>query len=356
MRKSILVTAAIAVTAGALALAFSQTEQGKTFFGNEIQETTSDLIASAMTPETAAEEEAPVTTEASVAADTTTADATVEQPTMTPTNDTAGMTPVDLDKLPASATAQAATQANLNEQAPAAGEAAADAKVDAANQAAAAETSSNAEAASDFAGSTKIDIAAALVDREMGSKDAPVTVYDYSSLTCPHCANFHNDILPKVKENYIDNGKVRWVFRGFPLNEPALKGEMISRCAPKDQYSKLQDLMYKNQQRWAFAENPMSSLSMLVRLAGITDDMFLSCVNNTDLQAALLKKYQEEGEKFKINSTPTFVFNDGERTVSGVGSYEGFAYDLDTILKKKGALKETPRPAPAQSLIPVIPE
>lgn len=340
MRKSILVTAAIAVTAGALALAFAQTEQGKTFFGTQTEQTTQELIASAMTTETndaetvdaetAAVEE---TTDQDTVAEATPTETTT-QPTMA--SETAGMTPVDLDNVPTTDTAAVATtdtQATLNEQSPAAGE----------ETAAEAETSPVGSATAETPKETiKIDIAAALKDREIGSKDAPVTVYDFSSLTCPHCAHFHNDVLPKIKKEYIDTGKVRWVFHGFPLNEPALKGEMISRCAPNDQYQKLQDLMYKNQERWAFDENPMANLNMFLRLAGITDDMFLSCVNNTELQEALMKKYQAEGEKFEISSTPTFIFNDGAKKFSGAGTFEGFAYDLDALLKQAASKKTTP--------------
>lgn len=329
MRKSILVTAAIAVTAGGLALAFSQTEQGKAFFqGENPQKTTSELIASAITPETT-----PATPAATPTATTEVATATpaaTATPEPAATMESPAMTPVDLNKTPV-----AAGEAKPADTAPATE----------------AETPA-AEATTAPVKPVTIDVAAALQDRSIGSEKAPVTVYDFSSLSCPHCAHFHNDILPKIKKYYIDTGKVRWVFHGFPLNEPALKGEMISRCAPVDQYEKLQDLMYQNQERWAFSETPIPSLNMLLRLAGITDDMFLSCANNTELQAALLKKYQEESEKYKINSTPTFVFNDGEKTFSGAGTYEGFAFDLDALLKKAGAISKTPVLDPSVKPIP----
>lgn len=328
MRKSILLTGAIAVVAVGLALGLTQTEQGKSFLSRtfEKDQAATDVIAA---EDVAAKAPFDATPVKEVADAETTAPATTESDSSATTEaaatDTAsagGMTPVDLDKV-ATATAQDATpvQETLNQEAPAAGE------TDLSSQ-----------------GTLKIDIAAALEDRSIGSENAPVTVYDYSSLTCPHCAHFHNDVLPKIKENYIDTGKVRWVFHGFPLNEPALKAEMVARCAPKDQYVKLMDLMYQNQQRWAFEADPMASLNMFLRLAGITDDMFLSCINNEELQAALLKKYQEEGTKYKINSTPTFIFNDGQKSFSGAGSYEGFAFDLDAQLKaaaKKNA-PETP--------------
>lgn len=187
-------------------------------------------------------------------------------------------------------------------------------------------------AKSDF----KVDVAAAMEERSMGKADAPVVVEDFSSLTCPHCAFFHNEILPKIKQNYIDTGYVRWVFRGFPLNEPALKGEMVARCASKDKYISMIDMMYANQQRWAFTETPVPNLNIMMRIAGFTDDMFLTCVNNAELESALVKQSEEATAKYKINSTPTFILNGGEKTISGAGSYTGFAYDIEEMLKAKG--------------------
>lgn len=362
MRKSILVTAAIAVIAGGLAFAFSQTEQGKNLFGTTDEATTSEVIASAANDagdtETAyievVEEDTAATDPNAPPPGTVIEEGVVEiagekddvppgaeagpsiavpQSADTPVNTaSAGMTPVDLDNLPTSADADAVD--------PDAGKTPEEAALPPTRDPGAAEQSaaknSEAERLEKAAADIKIDVAAALKDREIGAANAPVTVYDFSSLTCPHCAHFHNEVLPKIKKDYIDTGKVRWVFRGFPLNEPALKGEMIARCAPRDQYEKLQDLMYQNQERWAFEENPLANLNMLLRLAGISDEMFLACVNNTELQAALLEKYQKDGEKFDINSTPTFVFNDGQKKFSGAGTYEGFSFDLDAMLRQAG--------------------
>ena len=322
MRKSILLTGAIAVVAVTLAIALTQTDTGKGWFSvySKPRETTQDMIASAVvspTPETVAAENAPAgPAEMTIEPMTTAAGAEATTPAETPAQETA-MTPVNLD----------AVQAKLNAETPAAGD------EKSADTAATPAEPAVAETKTTF----KPDVAAALQDVSIGSANAPLVVYDFSSLSCPHCAHFHNEILPKIKADYIDKGKVRWVFHGFPLNEPALKGEMVARCAPKDQYIKLQDLMYQNQERWAFADNPIPNLSMLLKLAGITDDMFLGCVNDKDLQAALLKKIQEEGDKYKIEATPSFVINDGEKVISGAGSYEGFAFDLDALLKAKEA-------------------
>lgn len=304
MRNTILATAAIAFVALGTAFGVMKSEEIKNFFAskNLYNETTTEQAAVTET-----------------AADTQTASAT-------PSTETA----------PAATTTE---DAALNNQTPAAGEEkAAEATTEATTDATpAAETTEAAPAPETKAEEKKstyvVDVAKALKDREVGSKNAPITVYDFSSLTCPHCAYFHTEIYPRVKENYIDKGKVRWVFRGFPLNDAALRAEMVARCAPEDQYEKLVDLMFKNQDRWAFTDSPLPNLNMLLRLAGINDDMFQACTTNKDLEMGLAKSAQIAGDKYKVSATPTFVFNDGLKTFSGAGSYEGFALDLDQMLQ-----------------------
>lgn len=209
------------------------------------------------------------------------------------------------------------------------------------------EAAAKAEAA---ASSYTFDVAKALEDHIVGSPMAPITVYDYSSLSCPHCAAFHNEIFPKVKENYIDKGKIRWVYRTYPLNDLAIRAEMVARCAPNDQYLKLRDLMFREQRKWAFDEQGLTILGMLVRVAGITEDMFASCTNNKELEEGIGKIAQEGTDKYKISSTPTFIFNDGARKLAGAGSYEGFSYEVDHMLEamaddKNAREHSTPVPA-----------
>ncbi len=197
-----------------------------------------------------------------------------------------------------------------------------------------------------------LDIAEQMKDHEIGSKDAPLKVYDYSSLTCPHCGNFHNTIFPKVKQYYIDTGKVLWVVRAFPHNEAALRAEMLARCLPRDQYLKMEDMMFANQERWAFTSTPLPNLSMLVRVAGIDAAKFEACTTNKALEEAVLKLAQDGTSQFKIGSTPTFILNDG-RKLEGGGTYESFAYELDTELEKIGDNKkavEQSTPAPEGKL------
>ncbi len=195
----------------------------------------------------------------------------------------------------------------------------------------------------DGADTFTVDVAAALKDREIGSPDAPVVIEDFSSMTCPHCAKFHNEIYPKIKEDYIDTGKVRWIYRGFPLNDAALRAEMLARCAPEDQYVKIVNLLFSNQTRWAFVQDPIANLSVLLRVAGFTDEMFLTCANNKELMDGLLKATQSWGKKYNINATPTFILN-GEKALTGAGTHEGFVYDLERMLRQSMEVKQTPMP------------
>jgi protein-disulfide isomerase len=203
---------------------------------------------------------------------------------------------------------------------------------------------------SDETASTGINYIQAGEDIAIGSPDAPLTVYDYSSLTCPHCGNFHNTILPKVKQYYIDTGKVRWVFRTFPHNNPALRAEMLVRCLPKDQHIKMTDMLFSNQERWAFSADPLSNLAMIVKIAGVDEAKFQKCTTDKALESIILKIAQDGAEKYEVSSTPTFIFNDGAKKIPGGGTYESFAYEVDNFLENlkesaDAAVKSTPIPA-----------
>lgn len=319
MRNSILITAAIAFVAGTLALSLSQSEQFRSWVGldNTVSSTQSDeTVPSETASSETTTDETVAQTEQQDASSQETASASSDQPAYTPA--------------PALADSSSTSSAALNEQSPAAGEETAAE----ATEAVAEETSS---------APFTVDVAAALKDRVVGNADAPIVVEDYSSLTCPHCAFFHNSIYPKIKENYIDKGKVRWVFKGFPLNEPALRAEMVARCAPGDNFIKLTEYMYENQPKWAFADDPMGTLNVMLRVAGVSNDVFTACSTNSELELAMAKRIEEAAEKHDINSTPTFIVN-GKKSIAGAGTYVGFAYDLDRILREKGLYEEPATP------------
>lgn len=167
-------------------------------------------------------------------------------------------------------------------------------------------------------------------DRFLGSADAPVTIIEYSSFTCPHCADFHADVLPELKREYIDTGLVRLVFRDFPLDGWALRAGMLARCAPESQYFALVDTLFSSQQQWVRAEDPMEALGRIGRLAGIGQADFDACMVDEDLANRIVELRLQGQEQYEVSATPTFIIN-GE-TVSGARPFEAFAEILDGMI------------------------
>jgi protein-disulfide isomerase len=164
-----------------------------------------------------------------------------------------------------------------------------------------------------------------LEDIPMGAENAPVTIIEYASMTCPHCAAFEAQTFPKLKEKYIDTGKVRYIMREYPLDRLAAAAFMVARCAGPDKYNPLIETLFAQQQKWAVRE-PIPPLLAIAKQAGFTQESFEACINDK----ALLTKVQEErdiaSKKFKVDSTPTFFIN-GEKH-AGAMSIE----ELDKII------------------------
>ncbi|MCE2509790.1 MAG: DsbA family protein [Alphaproteobacteria bacterium] len=171
--------------------------------------------------------------------------------------------------------------------------------------------------------------------RALGAEDAPVTIIDYSSLTCPHCAQFHTDILPELKKKYIDTGKVRLVYRNFPLDNVAHKAAMLVSCAPEGKYFQLLDLLFARQRQWATSEDPRSALMNLGKMVGIDERRFDACINDTELGNLILEERVYGDKTYKIRSTPTFVIR-GENHV-GALPIEDFDAILAPLLSESGA-------------------
>lgn len=194
-----------------------------------------------------------------------------------------------------------------------------------------------AQQAQNVAPASGFDVKRALQDRIYGNPDAPVTFYDYSSLSCPHCADFHNNVLPDIKRAYIDTGKVKMVFRPFPLNEPALMAEKLARCVPESEYFPMLDLLFANQKKWLYG-NPEQNLRQLVKVAGITDELFDSCIANKELEEGIIAIARRGSQTFNIKGTPTFVFGDDDTTgevVAGENNFPSFSARLDKLLSDK---------------------
>jgi protein-disulfide isomerase len=172
--------------------------------------------------------------------------------------------------------------------------------------------------------------AAEVGERSIGDPDAPVTMIEYSSLSCPHCAQFHKDVLPGLKERYIDTGKVRMVFRDFPLNESAVDAAVIAHCAGPDRYVGFLDVLFQTQESWSTAEDPRAALKQLGKLGGLSDEQMNSCLADETMVNGILQSRLDGQNEHKVQSTPTFVI-DGE-TYPGSRDVDAFAEIIDPLL------------------------
>jgi protein-disulfide isomerase len=159
--------------------------------------------------------------------------------------------------------------------------------------------------------STDIDTSG-IPDMVLGNPDAAVTVTEYASFTCPHCATFHSNNFKLLKADYIDTGKIKFIYREVFFDRPGLWASMIARCGGPEKYFGIIDLIYKGQSTWARAGEPaaiIEELRKIGRLAGLDNDTLEACLQNADQAQALIAWYQENGERDGIASTPSFLIN-----------------------------------------------
>src|SRR5262252_4145036 len=166
----------------------------------------------------------------------------------------------------------------------------------------------------------------------LGKDDAPITVVEYASMTCGHCANFHNKVFPTLKERYIDTGKVRFVMREFPLDKLAIAASMLARCAGGDNTFPLISALVAKQQEWAFVKgNPVPELFKLAKQAGFTQESFDKCLTDQKLMDDIVKIRSRAADSFGVGSTPTFFIN-GKR-MTGAPTIEEFDKAFSALLK-----------------------
>ncbi|HEY7690683.1 MAG TPA: DsbA family protein [Dongiaceae bacterium] len=144
-------------------------------------------------------------------------------------------------------------------------------------------------------------------DHVLGSATAPVTIIEYASMTCPHCAAFHAETMPKLKSEFIDKGQVRLVFRPFPLNNLALRASLLAECVTQDKYFGLLDTMFGQQRSWMEAENPIDSLRAMGKDAGIEESKIDACMTDDATTKRILTAYQEAQTVYGVDSTPSFI-------------------------------------------------
>jgi|GEM_PF-2381159 len=173
-----------------------------------------------------------------------------------------------------------------------------------------------------------------LQDMALGKADAPVTIVEYASLTCPHCASFHATVLPTLKTEYIDTGKVRLIFRDFPLDQTALVGASIARCAGPERYFSFLDVLFSQQRVWATAPDPRASLTQIARLGGMSSEQVEACFTNQAVADYILNARLEGNQKFNVNSTPTLIVNG--KNMPGVPSLDELRKHIDGLLAGGG--------------------
>ncbi|MCB1392764.1 DsbA family protein [Nitrobacter sp.] len=183
---------------------------------------------------------------------------------------------------------------------------------------------------------TAADVAkpVSLPDMALGPKDAAVTITEYASMTCPHCARFAEDVFPKIKAEYIDTHKIRYVFREFPLDLKAAAGAMLARCIAKDdgaKYFAVIDTLFRSQDTWTGSKTT-ESLKLIGKQTGLTGDEVESCLKDQALLDKIAADQKYANEVLKVNSTPTFFIN-GEM-VKGETSFEELKKKIDPLLKK----------------------
>ncbi|UNE55495.1 DsbA family protein [Bartonella machadoae] len=167
-------------------------------------------------------------------------------------------------------------------------------------------------------------------DRFEGDKNAPVTIVEYASLTCIHCADFYNNVLPQIRKKYIKTGKVKLIFRDYAFDPRATAGFMLARCAPEDRYFPLIEVLFQKQQEWVWEKDALTPLRKIGLMAGFTDESFNACLKNQSLLDEVNASF-ERGKELGVTATPTFFINGNK--YEGVMSVESFFSVIDSFLK-----------------------
>jgi protein-disulfide isomerase len=178
-----------------------------------------------------------------------------------------------------------------------------------------------------------------LSERALGDAKAPVTIVEYASMTCTHCAHFERENLPKLKADYIDKGKVRLIFRDFPLDQFAVKAAIALRCVPPAQFFPLKEHLFRTQEIWAFSKDPLAGMKQQVKLAGLSEAALDACLADKQLEDAVLNSRLQGESKYKVESTPTFILNEGAARVDSA-DWDKLKSEIDKLLAKSPSAKK----------------
>ncbi len=171
---------------------------------------------------------------------------------------------------------------------------------------------------------------AAGTEVSLGNANAPLTIIEYASMTCPHCAEFSNTVFPKLKAEYIDTGKVRLVFREYPLDQNAIYGAMLARCAGRDRFFPFIEVLFKQQATWVVAPDPIAALARLGQLGGVSEADFRACLADPALRTGILNTRLEAERQYDVASTPTFIV--GTAIVEGALPWDMFKAAVEDAL------------------------
>jgi protein-disulfide isomerase len=164
-----------------------------------------------------------------------------------------------------------------------------------------------------------LDVEAALAPRAIGPENAPITVIEYFSMTCPHCAAFHVQTLPRIKQELVEPGRLRMVFRDFPLDRVALAAAMIARALPASAYVDFVDVLMRTQSQWATSRDPVGEIAKLASMAGMGRPAFDAALANEALQRGVLAERLVGEQQDRVEGTPTFIASTGRRASGGIG-------------------------------------
>ena len=160
-------------------------------------------------------------------------------------------------------------------------------------------------------------------DIVLGDPAAPLTIIEYSSLTCPYCANFHQETLPRIKKEFIDTGRVKWIYRDFQLDARGQMAAMVARCTAEERFYPFLDVLFRQQSVWARSAEPRAVLIQIAKFGGISEEQLNACWQDTALYDSILQSYNRGVTEYRIQSTPTFLIN-GEK-ITGAQPFETFA-------------------------------
>lgn len=175
-----------------------------------------------------------------------------------------------------------------------------------------------------------VDTIEALKEKKIGTEEANIEIIEFASLTCGHCAKFHNEVFPKIKKEFIDTGKVSFIYQDFPLDKFALKASVIARCSGEKKFFSFLKVLYSKQKDWTRTEDPFRSLLKIAKLGGLKNEEIKVCVGNKSIEDGILKQRLNASKKFDIKATPTLYIN-GEK-YDGDLTFEALKLKINTLL------------------------